>query len=69
MKLIKSYFSNAHGQPKLFEFHISVEELKLLLGLLNNYELHGVKGKDWKPDIQRSRTMIKGIKKALADNQ
>jgi len=65
MKLVKIYESNVHGQPKMVEFHVGMEEMKLLLGLLFNYSQHCPKGEDWKPDNVRANNMHKALKKAL----
>lgn len=63
MKFIRIYESNAHGNPNLYEFHVGIEEIKILLGLLVNYLRHCPKGDDWHPEVRRAENMLKAIKK------
>jgi hypothetical protein len=63
MRFIRIHESNAHGNPNLYEFHIGIEEIKLLSGLLTNYLRHCPKGLDWKPEVRRAENMSKTIKK------
>jgi hypothetical protein len=63
MKFIKTKESNAHGNPIVYEFHVEVGEMKLLLGIVKRFLSNVPIGEQWLQDTQRARN----IRKALAE--
>ena len=63
MKFIQIKPSNAHGNPNLYEFHVGIEEMKLILGLIRNYIANSPRGIDWLPEARRARNMRNALTK------
>jgi hypothetical protein len=65
MKFIKIHESNAHGNPNLYEMHLGLEEMELILGWAINFYGNSPKIKRYLPDNNRAKNIIKTIKKLL----
>ena len=65
MKFIKLEVSNAHENPNVYEFHIGIEEMKLMSGVLRRFVANVPIGEKWLPDCIRAKNMIKALKEFI----